>query len=58
MTWLQADASLAGMHIQNRRCDDLLEKTAAILNDNNVASMLLPVQRSNLEVSVKSTLNW
>ena len=57
MPWLQADASLAGMHIQNRRCDDLFEKTAAILNDNNVASMHLAVQRRNLEVSVKSALN-
>ena len=57
MPWLQADASSAGMHIQNRRCDDLIEKTAAALNDDAVALMLLATQRSNVEVSVKSALN-
>ena len=57
MLGLHADASSAGMHIQNRRCDDLIEKTVATLNDDVVASLLLAVQRSNLELSVKSALN-
>ena len=58
MPGLHADAFSAGMHIQNRRCDDLIEKTAATLNDDIIALMLLAVQRSNLELSVKSALNW
>ena len=45
------------MHIRNRRCDDLIEKTVANLNDDIIASMLLAVQRGNLELSVKSALN-
>ena len=44
------------MHIQNRRCDDLIEKTVATLNDDIIVSMLLAVQRSNLELSVRSAL--
>ena len=57
MLGLHADAFSAGMHIRNRRCDDLIEKTVAALNDDVVASMLLAAQRSNLEVSVKNALN-
>ena len=45
------------MHMQNSRCDDLIEKTAAALNDNIVAIMLLAVQRDNLQLSVKEALN-
>ena len=42
----------------NRRCDNLIEKTAATLDDDIVALMLLAVQRSNLEeLSVKVALN-
>jgi hypothetical protein len=48
---------LAEMHMQNRRCDDLIEKTAATLNDDIVTLMLLAVQRGNLELSVKVALN-
>ncbi|KAH9019998.1 hypothetical protein EDB84DRAFT_1565852 [Lactarius hengduanensis] len=48
---------LEQMHKQNRRCDDLIEKTAAALNDDTVALMLLTVQKSNLKLSVKTALN-
>ena len=41
----------------NSRCDDLIEKTAAALNDDIVAIMLLAVQRDNLQLSVKAALN-
>ncbi len=46
------------MHSQNRCCNELIEKTAAALNDDTVVSMLLAVQRGNLELSVKTALNW
>ncbi|KAH9058230.1 GTP-binding protein [Lactarius vividus] len=45
------------MHRNNRRCYDLIEKAAAVLNEDTVALMLLTVQRSNLELSVKTALN-
>jgi hypothetical protein len=35
-------------------CGDLIEKTAAALNDDAVMLMLLAVQRNNVELSVKS----
>ncbi|KAH9007676.1 era-like GTP-binding protein [Lactarius hengduanensis] len=47
---------LEQMHKQNRRCDDLIEKTAAALNEDTVALMLLTVQKSNLKLSVKIAL--
>ena len=45
------------MHMQNRRCDDLIEKTAGTLNDDVVTLMLIAVQRGNMELSVKMALN-
>ena len=45
------------MHRQNKRCDDIIEKTAAALNEDMVAMMLLSVQRGNLELGVKIALN-
>ena len=45
------------MHRQNGHCDDLIEKTAAALNEDAVALMLLAVQKGNLELSVKVALN-
>ena len=45
------------MHRQGGRCGDLIEKTAAALNDDVVELMLLAVQRENLELSVKVALN-
>jgi hypothetical protein len=43
--------------MENSRCDDLIEKTAAALNDNIVSLMLLAVQRNNLRLSVKAALD-
>ena len=37
-------------------CGDLIEKTAAALNDDAVMLMLVAVQRNNVELSVK--LAW
>ncbi|KAH8977051.1 GTP-binding protein [Lactarius hatsudake] len=48
---------LEQMHRPNRRCDDLIEKTAAALNEDTVALMLLTVQKSNLKLSVRMALN-
>ena len=48
---------VAEMHMQNRRCNDLIETTAAALNDETVTLMLLAVQKGNLELSVKLALN-
>jgi len=45
------------MQRQNRSCKDLIEKTAAALNEDIVVLMLLAVQRGNLELSVKTALN-
>jgi len=45
------------MHRQNGHCDDLIQKTAAALDDNAVALMLLAVQNGNLELSVKVALD-
>jgi hypothetical protein len=47
----------AEMHRQNRGCGDLIEKTAAALNQDIIALMLLTVQRGNLGLSVKMALN-
>ncbi|KAH9035833.1 GTP-binding protein [Lactarius hengduanensis] len=47
---------LEQMHRQNRRCDDLIGKTAAALNEEMVTLMLLTVQKGNLELSVKTAL--
>jgi hypothetical protein len=43
--------------MQNSRCEDLIEKTAAALNDDITALMLLAVQRDNLQLSVKAALS-
>ena len=48
---------LAEMHIKDSRCNGLIEETAAALNDDVVALMLLAVQRGNLELSVKIALS-
>ena len=41
------------MHQPDGSCKNLIENTAEALKDNVVALMLLAVQRSNLELSVK-----
>ncbi|KAH9066208.1 hypothetical protein EDB87DRAFT_696152 [Lactarius vividus] len=48
---------LEQMHRQNMRCDKLIETTAAALDNDVVALMLLAVQRGSLELSVKTALN-
>ena len=45
------------MHREDSRCDHLIEKTAEALNEDVVASMLLAVQRDNLELSVEEALS-
>ncbi|KAH9167609.1 hypothetical protein EDB89DRAFT_2245632 [Lactarius sanguifluus] len=47
---------LEKMHMENMRCDKLIETTAAALNDDIVGLMLLVVQRGNLKLSVKTAL--
>ena len=44
------------MHIDGSHCGDLIEKTAAALNEDAVMLMLVALQRNNVEVSVK--LAW
>ena len=48
---LTAKCCSTEMHKQNAHCDDLIEKTAAALNEDAVALMLLAVQKGNLELS-------
>ena len=45
------------MHKKDSRCNNLIEKTAEVLNDDVVVLMLLAVQRGNLELSVETALN-
>ena len=51
------DASVAEMHMEDSRCVSLVEKTAAALNEDAVALMLIAVQRGNLELSVRTALS-
>jgi hypothetical protein len=46
------------MHMNGSHCGDLVEKTAAALNDDAVMLMLLAVQRNNVELSVKHAWKW
>jgi len=41
------------MHLKNGQCSELVEKTAAALNEDVVMLMLLAVQKGNVELSVK-----
>ena len=43
--------------MQSRPCNGLLENTAAALNEDVIALMLLAVQRGNLELSINIALN-
>ena len=43
------------MHRNGSHCRNLVEKTAAALNDDAVILMLLAVQKGNVELSVKVT---
>ena len=42
------------MHVKGGQCGELVEKTAAALNDDAIMLMLLAVQRDNVELSVKT----
>jgi hypothetical protein len=42
------------MHVKDGQCGELVEKTAAALNDDAVLLMLLAVQRGNVELSVRT----
>ena len=53
---LTQQSCLTEMHRQNGHCDDLIEKTAAALNEDAVALMLLAVQNDSLKLSVKVAL--
>ena len=53
----RTDASAAEMHMKDSHCDKLVEETAAGLNEDTVALMLLAVQKNNLNLSVKTALN-
>jgi hypothetical protein len=45
---------LEEMHKKGGQCGELVEKTAAALNEDAVMLMLLAVQRGNVELSVKT----
>ena len=42
------------MHVEGSQCGELIEKTAAALNEDAVLLMLLAVQRGNVELSVRT----
>jgi hypothetical protein len=42
------------MHVQGSQCGELVEKTAAALNEETVILMLLALQKDNVELSVKT----
>jgi hypothetical protein len=42
------------MHVIGGQCGELVEKTAAVLNEDAVMLMLLAVQRGNVELNVKT----
>ena len=42
------------MHVDGAQCGELVEKTAAALNDDAVMLMLLAVQRGNVDLSVRT----
>ena len=46
------------MHRNGSHCRNLVEKTAAALNDEAVMLMILAVQRGNVELSVKVAWRW
>ena len=42
------------MHMKGGQCGELVEKTAAALNDDAVMLMLLAVQSGNVDLSVRT----
>jgi hypothetical protein len=53
MSWECADALPEEMHKPDGCCKKLIEETAVALSHDVVTLMLLAVQRSNVELSVK-----
>ena len=51
--WQGQRLILSEMHVEGGQCGELVEKTAAALNEDAVMLMLLAVQRGNVELSVK-----
>ena len=49
---------LEEMHRNDSHCGDLIEKTAAALNEDAVKLMLVAAQRNNVELSVKLAWSW
>jgi hypothetical protein len=45
------------LHMKHSHCGELIEKTAAALNEDAIDLLLLAVQKDNLELSVKTALN-
>ncbi|KAF8261830.1 hypothetical protein EI94DRAFT_1705227 [Lactarius quietus] len=48
---------LEKMNMKESHCNELIEKTAAALEDDVVALMLLAVQKGNIELSIKTALS-
>ena len=53
MSRSDVEAPLEEMHRNGSHCHNLVEKTAAALNDEAVMLLLLAVQRGNVELSLK-----
>jgi hypothetical protein len=51
-----ADSCPAGMHKQNQKCTELIEKTANELSGSSIALMLLAIQKDNLELSIRQAV--
>ena len=44
--------------MNDSNCGDLIEKTAAALNNDAVMLMILAVQKNNVKLSVKIAWKW
>ena len=53
-----ANPLLKGMQKVVTRCHALLEETAEALKDNVLALMLLAVQKTDLELSIRKAVKW
>jgi hypothetical protein len=51
-----ADSCPVGMHKQNQKCTELIEKTANELSGSSIALMLLAIQKDNLELSIRQAV--
>jgi hypothetical protein len=46
------------MNKPGERCTPLLEKTADALSGNVISTMLLSIQKDNLELNIKQAIKW